>query len=169
LVLETLNESSATGRKQSSYADLMLPHMEKLVRIARRGGGSIQEAEDLVQTALLKGWKAYARGAEPREPAAWIVSILLREMINRGSRLGRYRRALLRWLRPGPSTVHSGESAQDLLATLPSPTREILLLTAVEGHTLKEAAEILRLNEGTVRVYASRGMALLRKKFRGKP
>lgn len=73
------------ARLRAAFAKLLDQHEAALVRAARRlCGGNDDEAQDLVQDALVKGYSAYVDGrfAEGTNARAWLLRILTNGFIN---------------------------------------------------------------------------------------
>ncbi len=153
------------------------PHLEVMLRAAARlTGGNWAEAEDLVQDALLRAFRAQDSfdGAHPR---AWLLTILRRTHLNelRRQRPRLVDDAHLERSRPAfgargdvPSAEQTvvdtllGPELQTALADLDPRFRVVVLLIDVDQLTYAETAELLGVPEGTVMSRLSRGRRRLR-------
>ena len=150
------------------FEQLSLPHLEAMYRLARRLTGNEAEAEDLVQEALLRAYRAFGRfelrdyGAKP-----WLLRILHNVFYTRRGREARQpalldevkieefaddRTAVLSNER---STGDSGWEYMDqeivrAVDALSPEYRAVLLLWAMEGLSYKEIAEVCDCAIGTV-------------------
>lgn len=146
------------------------PHLEALRRYARVLTRAGQEADDLVQGALLRAYERRASFRPGGSLRVWLMSILhnhfIDQMRSRTASLAREQA----WaeLNPGFSTP-DGEQALRLsqlrlaFLDLPADQREALHLVAIEGLSIAEAAAILHIPAGTVMSRVGRARAALRR------
>jgi len=135
----------------------------ELLRIAYHLTGSAHEAEDLLQSALVKVLGRWGRIDDP-------VAYLRRVMVNHLSsvwRRHRVREVLTSIMpdRPGPDTAHGIAERQAVYAAmrgLPPRTRAVIVLRYVADLPEAEVAATLGCSVGTVKSQASRGLARLR-------
>jgi len=128
-------------------------------RIARGVLRNNADAEDVAQEALLRAYRRFEGLRDRGRFRAWLVRIAFRLAIDRvrSSKRRQVRETL--W-----SETSSRPSTEDLAATsefqayldramdeLPDKHRLVLLLGAIEGHSLEEVAEMLSLPVGTVK------------------
>lgn len=144
--------------------------------------GDRPTAEDLLQQTFMKlheARPAYVKGANP---VPWLYTIAHRTCLDE---LRRQKRARVRVSKDGslpyePSVDISGTSeahppvdeaaiARGLaaLATLPTPLRQAVLLTKIQGHSSAQAASIAGTTVGAIKVRAHRGYQALRRKLAG--
>jgi RNA polymerase sigma-70 factor (ECF subfamily) len=139
--------------------------------IAYRMLGSISEAEDIVQEALLRIHRALEDGDEIRSPRAFVATVTTRLAINElRSARARRERYVGEWL-PEPIITDSGDDpAQQaeiadslslamlvLLESLSPEQRAVLLLHDVFDYDHARIAEIIGKSEDNVRQLATRG------------
>ena len=128
-------------------------------RVARGVLRNSADAEDVAQEALLRAYRRFERLRDRGRFRAWLVRIAFRLAIDRtrSSKRREVRETL--WSQAAPRA-----SAEDIAATsefqahleramdeLPEKQRLVLLLAAMEGHTLDEVAVMLGLPVGTVK------------------
>lgn len=156
-------DKAFAGEAPASFEAATWPHYAPLVRRLVLVLGSEPDAEDVAQEAFLRAYKAW-HTFDGRDVRAWLYTIALRLAFNqlRGRR---------RWLKllgsEEPSTWNDIVDP-DLLAALQgldARTRSALLLSAVDGYTQREIAEMLGVPEGTVASWISRGRASLRERL----
>jgi RNA polymerase sigma-70 factor (ECF subfamily) len=138
--------------------------------IAYRMLGTVSEAEDLVQEALLRVHQAVASGEQIASPRAFVATITTRLAINElGSARARRERYVGEWL-PEPivtdgqdDPARHAETADSLslamlvlLEALSPEQRAVLLLHDVFGYGYPEIAEIVGKREDNVRQLAAR-------------
>jgi RNA polymerase sigma-70 factor (ECF subfamily) len=149
------------------FADLAVPHLDTVYRIARRLARNEHEAEDLVQETYLKAYRAFDR-FEMREYGIrpWLLKILHNTFLNRRAREKRAPRAMDQSTLDRAheaSESQSGSQAPPALdyerldgevrraiEALPQEYRSVLLLWATMELTYQEIADILDVPIGTV-------------------
>jgi RNA polymerase sigma-70 factor (ECF subfamily) len=147
---------------------------EKLVRLAARMLGNVVDAEDVVQEAYVKAYRALTTGEFDGRAnvSTWLYRIVTNQAID--AMRGRARR-------PKPtdtadeftSDLASAEQKlalaelSDWMSELPPDQRATLVLKAVEGMTSPEIAEVLQCSEGAVEQRLVRARAALRKRSEG--
>lgn len=144
-------------------------------RVARGVLRNTAEAEDVAQEALLRAYRRFERLRDRNRFRAWLVRIAFRLALDRArSAKRREQRETLWWAQPAPR-----QSTEDVAATsefqthlghaldeLPEKLRLVLLLAAIEGHTLEEVAVMLGLPIGTVKSRLFFGRKQLAEKLR---
>jgi RNA polymerase sigma-70 factor (ECF subfamily) len=139
------------------------PHYAPLIRRLVLVLGDPHDAEDIAQDAYLSAFRSWDRfdGTDVR---AWLYTIGLRLAFN-------HRRGRRRWLaaigrvEPRPWSDASDPDLWAALATLEPSTRAALLFNVLDGYTQAEIARMLRVPEGTVASWISRGRANLRREL----
>src|SRR2546427_1952539 len=142
-------------------------------RVARGVLRNAADAEDVAQEALLRAYRKFDRLRDRNRFRAWLVRITFRLALD-GLRSGK-RRELRDTLWSQPEHHPRAATAEDLaassefqahlddaLAELPEKLRLVLLLAAMEGHTIDEIAGMLGISTGTVKssiFYARRQLA----------
>ncbi len=146
------------------------PHLEVLRRYAlvlTRGG---DEAEDLVQEALVRAMAAAHTWRPGRDVRPWLLSILHNAHVSRRRR----QQVEAAWAREQaaspplatpPAQLARVQFSQTMTAllSLPEEQREVLLLVAIDGLSYKDVAEILGLPMGTVMSRLGRAREALRR------
>jgi RNA polymerase sigma-70 factor, ECF subfamily len=130
-----------------------------------------QDAEDVAQEAMAQAYRSFARLQDRGRFRAWLVRIAWRLALNRRRHDERRERAA-----PEPAP---GPSVEDLVAArqfeahlwravdaLPDRLRSVVTLTAMVGHDVREAAELLDIPEGTVKSRLSQARKILAEKLR---
>src|SRR5437016_2284577 len=131
-------------------------------RVARGVLRNTADAEDVAQEALLRAYRRFDRLRDRSRFRAWLVRIAFRLALDR-LRSGK-RRELRDTLWSQPEHQPPAATAEDLaasnefqarlenaLAELPEKLRLVLLLAAMEGHTIEEIAGMLSISTGTVK------------------
>ena len=131
-------------------------------RVARGVLRNTADAEDVAQEALLRAYRKFDRLRDRNRFRAWLVRISFRLALDR-LRSGK-RRELRDTLWSQPQRQPPAGTAENLaastefqvhlesaLAELPEKLRLVLLLAAMEGHTIDEIAATLGISAGTVK------------------
>lgn len=145
------------------------PHLGVLRRYALVLTRDADEAEDLVQEALLKAIGAAHTWQPGRPVRPWLLAILHNAHVSRRRRrqveaacAGELAQALPRSVPAAqPGRVELGRTMEALL-TLPDEQREVLVLVALEGLAYKDAAELLGIPLGTLMSRLGRAREALR-------
>lgn len=175
-------ERSATRERFRALAERELP---RLYALARRLVGD--EAEDAVQDALLKAYRAYDRLEHEAAGPAWLTRILVNVCRDRARARARAPEevslddtdefSLFRKLAdedpfPYSDSLHldfleqfGAEDVRAVLAGLPDLYRVPLLLVHVDGFATKEVAELLDAPLGTVLARLHRGRKLFERRL----
>ena len=159
------------------FEELALPLLDDLYRLACRLEGDPHDAQDLVQDALLTGFRKFHQLRDPRAFRAWISSILRNTHLNRRSSTVQKLPSVPfseHALGPpeGPSAHYEPERrllarrlSQELrraLDRLPEDQRIAVFLIDMQGFRYGDAAEVLGVPPGTVASRVARARAALR-------
>lgn len=181
---------SALGGDQRAYTRLVSRHKEAVYKLIRRYGVDVEDAYDLSQQTFISAWSSLRRYDLGRPFATWVKTIALNKCRD-WSRRAAVRRFLLSPLSfdsaavdAVPSTALDAEAdalAQErqtalamAVAGLPKTLKEPLLLTALEGLTQREAAELLGISTKAVETRLARARRTLASRLepdlqRGRP
>lgn len=118
-----------------------------------------EDAEDVAQEAFAKAFRHFASLRDPIRFRGWLVRVVWRMAIDRW-RSNRRRRAREEVAAP-PPTLESAETRVDeavradhlwaSIDSLPEKLRVVVVLSAIEGHGVREVAELLGVPDGTVK------------------
>lgn len=128
-------------------------------RVARGVLRNSADAEDVAQESLMRAYKRFARLRDRGRFRAWLVRIAFRLALDRARSSKRREMRETLWSREAPKASTEDvaasrefqahlESAMDELA---EKHRLVLLLAAMEGHSIEEVAAMLGLPVGTVK------------------
>jgi len=175
----TEQRASAEG-----FEELAMPLFDQLYNLARWLTQDTAEAEDLVQETYAKGLRGFSSFQLGTNFRAWMYRILRNSFLSSRTGLrtmvvldGENDDALLPAQHVTPESLlleqADRDTVQQLLADLPVPFREILLLCEVEEMSYQEIAETLSIPIGTVMSRLSRARKALREllseKLKGAP
>src|SRR6267143_1894080 len=142
-------------------------------RVARGVLRNTADAEDVAQEVWLRAYRQFDRLRDRNRFRAWLVRIAFRLALDRLRSGKRREQRDTLWSRPErqPLTATAEDIAasngvqehlDDALAELSEKLRLVLLLAAMEGHTIEEIASMLGISTGTVKsriFYARRQLA----------
>src|SRR5215471_8575239 len=139
-------------------------------RVAQSVLRNSAEAEDVAQEALLRAHRRFDRLRAPGQFRGWLARISFRLALDRLKSVRRRELRETRWSEERPplasaeqiaSSNEFHEKLNEAVDELPVRLRVVVLLAAMEGHSLDEAASLLAIPSGTVK---SR-LSLARKKL----
>lgn len=159
--------------RRSEFEALALPHLDAAYSLARWLARSPADAEDIVQDAMLRAFRAF--DSVRREAVRpWLMAIVRNCFHDHAARTRRYAPAgdeLER--RPDEAATPEADAAraserrrlEGLLARLPDDFRVVLVLREVEDLSYREIAEAIGVPVGTVMSRLARARALLRDRW----
>ena len=169
--------SLTDGGDTQALAALYDRHGRVAYSLAHRMMGERQAAEDLVQEAFLKVWRAAGSyRVERASVRTWILSILnnrgIDELRSTASRRRTQDRVQTQTSTSQPSEAFAetwrnsqGEQVREALQGLPPEQLQVLELSYFSGYTHMEIAELLDLPLGTVKGRMRLGLKKLREYF----
>ncbi len=127
------------------------------------------EAEDVAQEALIRAYRKFDRLRDARRFRSWLVRVSFRLALDRSRSARRRELRETHWARPvlrppvqSVEEIAASRQFEERLARaldeLPDRLRLVILLTAIEGYSVNEAAGLLDVPAGTVksRLFAAR-------------
>ena len=185
----TLRKSKTVSAdaSQSLFEDLIRQHQASIYRVAYRLTGNHEDAEDLVQEALIEAYEAFGKFRAGTYFDRWLFRILRNTYIDgtrarpkvtlhsldaplaneEGSPLSR---EVMDWSgHPETRMLASAldEPIQQALMSLPEDFRLVVVLSDMEGLSYEEVSRIAGCPVGTVRSRLHRARMLLKEKLRG--
>src|SRR5262245_4338091 len=167
MVKETASHDSDAW---AAFEAEVLPHTDRLFRLALWLERNRADAEDVVQETMMQALRSFHRYQPGTNCRAWLITILQRIVSNRRRAKGRSivvsdpddRIAhTVPYVPPVPQGL-TDELVLQSLRRLPVVFQEVVLLCDVEELSYKEAAEALAIPIGTVMSRLHRGRAQLR-------
>ena len=128
-------------------------------RVARGVLRNSADAEDVAQEALLRAYRQFERLRDRTRFRAWLVRIAFRLALDRARSSKRREIRETLWSRQAPQASNEDAAAASefqahldrAMDELPHKHRLVLLLAAMEGHSLEEVAAITGVPLGTVK------------------
>ena len=158
--------------REPAFTALMRRHKTRLYLFVRRHVAAPEDAYDVVQESFASAWAALKRYDPERPFEVWLRRIALNKCRDRARKATVRRRAFaLIGLSPGavnqiPDTAAPADAVQiggealrrlnAAIAALPGQLREALILTALQGLSQREAAEMLGVTAKVVEMRAYR-------------
>ena len=154
----------------SVFETEVLPHADRLFRLAMWFERNRDDAEDVVQDTMMQALRSFHRFRPGTNCRAWLVTILQRVVSNRRRTKGRSivvsdpddRLTMTAPFIPPVAQQLTDEALLATLRRLPPALQEVIVLCDVEELSYKEAAEALAIPIGTVMSRLHRGRAQLR-------
>jgi RNA polymerase sigma-70 factor (ECF subfamily) len=154
-----------------AFGTLVERYQHEYMRFAVRMLGTREDADEALQTAFVRAYRALKQCADPRRFGAWLYRIVVNECRTRATRRGRRERWFVRdeaALEHAPAVDTQSqtvlrEEIQRALDRLPSDQREAFVLKYVEDLSYEEMAELTGANVSALKMRAARACRRLRK------
>lgn len=157
------------------FRTTILPHRDRLFRLALGIIPDTAEAEDIVQDTMLRAWERRSEWPDIQNVEAWLTQICKnlaldhKKRIDRNSPLSTFPKTEERAKSTDETrrieTLDSLDLLHQLVNKLPPPQDDIFRLRDIEGLSYREIAIQLQLTEDQVRVYLHRARQQLRKQY----
>ena len=165
-------QSESDRARDVAFAELVDRHGRLMYKVAFSLLRNNQDAEDAVQTALLKLYRGDA-WKQMRDAKAFLARTVWRVALDRLSRMKELpleeHHEHIHDLHSSPETdaIRSAQARRlrKMIDGLPQDLRQVLLLSAIEELNSREVALLIGIPEGTVRTRLMRGRTQLRTMF----
>ena len=162
--------SAVLGGDVEAFGPLVDRYQHEYVRFARRMLGSRDDADEALQAAFLRAYRALEQCRDPRRFGAWLYHIVANECRTRATRTGRRERrfvrdeaALERALTEHPADDDAlRDEIQHALDQLPDDQREAFVLKHVEELSYDEMAEVTGAGTSALKMRVKRACERLR-------
>jgi RNA polymerase sigma-70 factor (ECF subfamily) len=147
-----------------SFDEAVRAHAADLYRFAYWLARDRAQAEDIVQEALLRGWRAFGGVKEPAAVKSWLFSIVRNEFYRARGGMPSFESLDERGLEVADerATLFGLELREAILA-LPAAYAEPLALQVLGGFSCAEIAVLLETTEGAVMTRLTRARQALRR------
>ena len=170
-ILEKAVDRVLSGDR-SAFQQIVDATSQKLVRLGARIMGNQADAEDVVQEAYVKAYRALTAGEFDRRSSTntWLYRIVVNGAIDAKRSRKRRAEASDEQVDPGWDGSARAEARlalselDDWLQALPSDQRAALILQSMEGLNNTEIAQVMGVSEGAVEQRLVRARATLRQK-----
>ena len=173
---EQMLVKSASGGNAAAFEELMRKHEGRMYAVALRMCGNREDAQDCLQEAMLRVYRAIQGFKGQSSFATWVHRITMNTCLDE------LRRRKVRAASSLDSMLDSGWAPTDeddtperhsiaaeqrrtmekAIASLPEDMRSAIVLRDVQGFSYDEIATILNANVGTIKSRISRGREKLR-------
>jgi RNA polymerase sigma-70 factor (ECF subfamily) len=151
---------------EAAFRAFAAVQMSTLLRPAYYLAGDSDEAQDLVQTALVKMYLAWPRLGADVDRHLYVRKVMLnafRANLRRGWRS----REVLAWAEDTTPVDQDGRPEERdyqrrLLMTLPPQQRAVIVLRYLQDLSVRQTADCLQVSEGTVKSHTSDALKSLR-------
>lgn len=159
----------------AAFDTLVDRHYGACLRLAWLHLGQREDAEDVVQDALIRAYRALRRGDTPHHSRAWLLGIVLNRCRSHLQKVRRRRLLFERWwARQDPASLRVEQDygaetfagldpkLQEALSALSPALREALLLRYVEDLTYDEMSMITGVKVSALKMRVKRATDRLR-------
>ncbi len=146
-----------------SFEDLVRTHAADLYRYAYWLARDRQQAEDVVQEALLRGWRAFPRLRDRAAAKSWLFSIVRREYLRALGRAAPQAESLDGMDLPDEREELFGVEMREALLALPAAYAEPLALQVLGGFSCAEIADMIGATEGATMTRLTRARQALKR------
>ena len=147
---------------KQTFTESVKQNERKLYRVAMSYTGSMPDAADAVQEALLRAWSKRHTMRNDQLFSTWLMRILINEcktMLKKRKRMLPFAQVPDIQLQLPPD---ADREWAEVLLHLPEKYRLPLVLHALEGYSLAEVAQIIHLPVNTVKTRISRARKQMR-------
>ena len=145
------------------FDDLVRTYGADLYRYAFWLARESRQAEDVVQEALLRGWRGFPRLRDPAAAKAWLYSIVRNEFYRSLAKTGPPLENLDDLELADESAPPSHLEMREALMALPPSYAEPLALQVLGGFSCAEIAAMMGISEGAAMTRLTRARQALRR------
>lgn len=145
--------------ENEQFARAILEMEDTLYRITVAQLSQRADREDAVQETLRKAWEKRKSLREEKYLQTWVIRILINECHTIQRRM---KRTVPVDTLPAVSPVNEDTGVKEALMGLDEKYRIPLILYYLEGYSVKQVSQILRLPQGTVKTRLDRGRKALK-------
>jgi RNA polymerase sigma-70 factor (ECF subfamily) len=145
------------------FEEIVRAHAADLFRYAYWLARDRQQAEDVVQEALLRGWRAFPRLREAAAAKAWLYSIVRNEFHRARGAAAPAAESLEGLEVADERSELFGLELRDALLALPVSYGEPLALQVLGGFSCAEIADMIGVTEGATMTRLTRARQMLKR------
>ncbi len=161
--------------KEIDFRRDLLPHKDKLYRLALRITLQRPEAEDVVQETLIRAWERREELGNVESVEAYLLTVCRNLAIDRRDKKDNQNVSLGEEEMEFPASDISPQErleyeerlrrVHELFSKLPERQRTVMQLRDIEGLSYRETAQAMGITEDVVRVTLHRARAAIRQAF----
>lgn len=161
--------------KEIDFRRDLLPHKDKLYRLALRITLQRPEAEDIVQETLIRAWERREELGNVESVEAYLLTVCRNLAIDRRDKKDNQNVSLGEEEMELPASDISPQErleyeerlrrVHELFSKLPERQRTVMQLRDIEGLSYRETAQAMGITEDVVRVTLHRARAAIRQAF----
>ena len=161
--------------KEIDFRRDLLPHKDKLYRLALRVTLQRPEAEDVVQETLIRAWERREELGNVESVEAYLLTVCRNLAIDRREKKDNQNVSLGEEEMELPASDISPQErleyeerlrrVHELFSKLPERQRTVMQLRDIEGLSYRETAQAMGITEDVVRVTLHRARAAIRQAF----
>lgn len=175
--------ANASGGDPEAFNRLMELHERKMYAVALRMCANREDAQDCLQEAMLRVYRAIGSFKGESSFSTWLYRITMNTCLDELRRKKNKQSASLDDLLEegwAPADEHgspeghalrveTARALQQTIRELPEDMRAAIVLRDIQGYSYEEIARMLDVNVGTIKSRISRGREKLREKLRERP
>jgi RNA polymerase sigma factor (sigma-70 family) len=155
---------SSRASQEDEFDRFVLASRVRLIRYVKALTGDSQVAQDITQEAFLRAWRRWSTVRGYDDPQSWCRHVAHNLAVERWRQLGlvaalTHHAAAV--VRPAPEVGHLDVAAA--IRRLPKGERNAVVMHGVLDMSVREISQELRVSEGTVKSWLSRGRTRLRR------
>ena len=159
----------------TAFTVLVRRYRDQYTRFAMRMLGTREDADEVLQDAFLRAYKALGQCSDRERFGAWLYQIVANQCRTRATRRGRYERRFIRDETVIDETANDHpaddralrDEIQHALDQLPAEQREAFVLKHVEDLSYEEIAEITGAGISALKMRVKRACERLRELLEG--
>lgn len=160
--------------QENSFRNRVLPLKDKLFRLALRITLNQEEAEDIVQDAMVRVWEKREEWSNIDSIEAYCMTIVKNLAIDKNDKMESKNQSLTPEMEGIEETMGPYKQLEEserlqlihrLINQLPERERVIIQLRDIEGKNYKEIASILQLTDDQVKINLFRARQKIKEKF----
>jgi RNA polymerase sigma-70 factor (ECF subfamily) len=149
-----------------NFEQMMRDNIRAVTAYARSIASHKDIAEEAVQETFIRAWRYSSSYRGDASVLSWLITICRRVVIDLGQRHDFHAHDEMPDALQDPTDNYEMTALVDLVAALPLPQREVLVLCAILGFDYETAAETLSIPVGTVRSRLARARDALTSEMR---
>jgi RNA polymerase sigma-70 factor (ECF subfamily) len=148
------------------FDQMMRDNIRAVTAYARSIASHKDIADEAVQETFIRAWRYSSSYRGDAPVLSWLITICLRVVVDLGQRHSSHTHDVITDVLQDPEDTYEMTALVDLVAGLPLPQREVLVVCGILGFDYETAAETLSIPVGTVRSRLARAREALTSEMR---